>query len=64
MIKGRNILNLKRTYFALILSLLILSPVFWNYRRTIKRVITKEINSLLNRDKNVCSCNWKSIEVS
>jgi hypothetical protein len=61
MIKGRNILNLKRTYFALILSLLILSPVFWKYSRTIKRVITKEINSLLNRDKNVCSCNWNSL---
>jgi hypothetical protein len=63
MIKERNSLNVKKTYFAIIFSLLILSPVFWKYRRTIKRVITKEINSLINRDKNVCSCNWNSLEL-
>lgn len=63
MIKERNSLNVKKTYFALILSLLILSSVFWNYRRIIKREITKEINSLLNRHKNVCSCNWNSLDL-
>ena len=63
MIKRKNILNVKKTYFAIILSLLILSPVFWKYRRTIKRVITKEINPLINRDKNVCSCNWNSLDL-
>ena len=63
MIKRKNILNVKKTYFAIILSLLILSPVFWKYRRTIKRVIKKEIYSLINRDNNVCSCNWNSLEL-
>ena len=61
--KERNLLKAKRVSVAIILSLLILSPVFWKYRRTIKRVITKEINSLLKRDKNVCSCNWNSLEL-
>ena len=61
--KERNLLKVKRASVAIIISLLILSPVFWKYRRTIKRVITKEINSLINRDKNVCSCNWNSLEL-
>lgn len=61
--KEKNLLKAKRASIAIILSLLILSPVFWKYRRTIKRVITKEINTLINRDKNVCSCNWNSLEL-
>jgi hypothetical protein len=63
MIKERNLLKAKRVLVAIILSLLILSPVFWKYRRTIKRVIKNEIYSLRNRDKNVCSCNWNSLEL-
>lgn len=63
MIKERNIVKVKRVYIVVILSLLILSPIFWNYRRTIKRVVRNEIYSLINRDKNVCSCNWNSLEL-
>jgi len=63
MINERNSLNVKKTYFALILSLLILSPVFWRYRQTIKRVISKELYSLINRNNKVCSCNWNSLDL-
>jgi hypothetical protein len=61
--KERNLSRAKRVSVAVILSLLIVSPVFWKYRRTIKRVIGNEINALINRDKNVCSCNWNSLEL-
>ena len=61
--KERNLLKAKRVSVAIILSLLILSPIFWKYRQTIKRVISKELYSLINIDKNVCSCNWNSLEL-
>jgi hypothetical protein len=49
-VKERNLLKVKRVSVVVILSLLILSPVFWKYRRTIKRVILNEIYSLRNRN--------------
>jgi hypothetical protein len=61
--KERNIFNTKRASVAILVSLLILSPVFWKYRRTIKRVVRNEVYSSINRDKNVCSCNWNSLNL-
>ena len=63
MIKKRNLLKVKRVSVVIILSILVLTPVFWKYRRTIKKVLRSEISSLINRDKNVCSCNWNSLEL-
>ena len=63
MIKKRSLLNSKKTYVVLLLAVMILSAVFWRYRQTIKRVISKELYSLINRNNKVCSCNWNSLEL-
>ena len=63
MIKKRSLLNSKKTYVVLLLAVMILFAVFWRYRQTIKRVISKELYSLINRNNKVCSCNWNSLEL-
>ena len=61
--KDKYLFTVKKVAVLVILSFVLLSPLIWNYRFTIKKVIKKELFSLFGRKNNVCSCNWNSLEL-
>jgi hypothetical protein len=61
--KDKNLFTVKKVAVLVILSFVLLSPLIWNYRFTIKKIIKKELFSLFGKKNNICSCNWETLEL-
>lgn len=54
----------KKIIIIFILGCFLLStPLIWQFRHRIKRIVIYELSLLFNGNKNICSCTWNSFKL-